>query len=149
MSSQLIRIIPRTKFSFNNATSTDSLISIGPRAISSVDWVSGALSVRVFSKSFGSATAIISINVVNSFISPDDPSILFAGVSAGASFDEPMARAQVDTDTPTGNTPGSLITRPLMGAIGPMISVLLAMEQGATSGVTEVELSIDLVGRNT
>ena len=67
MAGRVVNIIPKTDFIFNIASNQKSTQPLGPRAISTPDWVSGALIVRVHSTNFAgtSPTATVTIAAYN------------------------------------------------------------------------------------
>jgi hypothetical protein len=141
MAGRVVQIVPKTKYTFNNAASTTSTIVLGPRAIMTPDWVSGVVSVRIHSSSFASASASVTVNVYNAYITPEDPNTLFLSTATVGTA------GPITNVTPTGATAGSLLTGALSG-IGGMLAVQLALSQGVTTGATTVEVSVDLIGRD-
>jgi hypothetical protein len=140
MAGRLIQVIPKSRYTFNNANSLSAIpISIGPRVIRTHDWVSGVLCVALHSSTFVSSSVGIGVSVYNAYVTPEEPNTLFLGtfnigiVTFGAS-------------TPTGASSGALLTAPL-STIGGMLTVQLAVTQGLTPGSVTFEASVYLVGR--
>lgn len=146
MAGRIIPIIPKTTYEFSAPAAAATLITpIGPRVISSTDWVSGALMVRVFSATFASATATLSVAVLNAFIPPEDPNLLFLGMEGGTT---PVSGVPINTNTPVGDAIGALQLDDFFAPIGSMVAVRLAYSQGATAGATTATISVDLVARD-
>jgi len=152
MAGRVVNIIPKTSYKFNISTSQTASQAIGPRAIATPDWVSGALIVRVHDASFsGTApTAVLGIGVNNVSISPDDPNTLF--IELNSEGDGPsLAGIEINDSTPTGAAEGSLRTARLGSdtvAIGSMVAVFLHLKQGTVAGEVAATISVDLVGRD-
>lgn len=143
MASRMITVVPKTKYSFKGAVGGKAVVQLGPRAIMNSDWVSGILNVVVFSKNFNTATdGTVGVGVLNTFIPPESPQTVFS-----ADFETPLALVSIEEDTPANGEPGSLLVQPITG-IGAMVSVFLTCDQGSTSDIIDVELSVTLVGRD-
>lgn len=150
MAGRVVNIIPKTDFIFNIASNQKSTQPLGPRAISTPDWVSGALIVRVHSTNFAgtSPTATVTIAAYNVSITPDEPNVLFTQLGED---DTALGSVTIDVDTKTGATAGSLRTAPLGSdtlAISSMVAVGLNLDQGTDVGTVSLTISVDLVGRD-
>lgn len=140
MAGRIVNILQKTAFSQTTDDNKSSVFAAGPRAISSSDWRSGVLSVRIHSVTTWGSTATLTISVTNAFISPDDPSILF--------LDPINKLAQIVIDGST-IAAGAVFSAQLDDPIGPMLAVNASVNAGAAGDACTWEMSIDLVGRDT
>lgn len=134
---ELIEVIERTDYSFDGRTTSNQDIVLAT-GIDSRRWKSGAAIIRLHAKSGWSASAILSINIDNISLTPEDPSVVFTGSRVASP--QILAAAAAPLLVVSGLT---------LAAIGPQLQVSLRWSQGATAAgaAQTLSLSIDLVGR--
>lgn len=131
-------VIAKTEYSYDGRAS-GSLQSVTLAAgIKSVQWVSGALLVRLHTKGTFSATAVARVLVENFSIVPEEPQTIFV---------DPIAIATAGIAS--GTTAPNYQVVAFSGAIGPMLQVRLTFDQGATpaAAAQTFSISVDLLGR--
>lgn len=107
--------------------------------IDSRRWKSGVVLVTLFAKNTWSATAILSVNVDNVSLVPEDPSVVFVG----SRVTSPQVLA-------AATAPAYSVTALSLATIGPQLQVSLRWSQGATpAGAAQtLSIGIDLLGRS-
>ena len=132
----LVRVLPRTAFTFPLAGDTNQTIVLA-KYIDSMMWVSGALLVRIHAVTAGSTTMYVRVQSVS--YDEEDPSIVFAGTSGAGAY---VASAQID-----GGAAGTLVPEPFVAPIAAQVRVILyvGMEAGAVAG--SCTIGVDLVAR--
>lgn len=144
MAGKIVPIIPKTRYSFNGVASSSTTVNIGPRAVSTADWRSGVISVRVHAgASWGSTSSTVEVRVYNAYISSEDPNTVFLNTTTPPY----VATASITNGTATG-TNTALLTVSFNDPIGPMLAVQIVQLQGANLGATTLDVSVDLLGRD-
>ena len=134
-SGRIVRV-PRTNYSFHGVVGvTQDVPLIEP--FWTHTWTTAVLSVRLHQKNtFPSGTASVAILAQNAVRMEDEPSVVYVDTVALATATVTSALAA-----------GALLTANISGNIGPMLRLLMRVNQGMTAGVIELAVSVDLVGR--
>ncbi|MFO0759846.1 MAG: hypothetical protein U0359_25395 [Byssovorax sp.] len=150
MSGTLISIIPRTDYTLEGPVRVGEEEIVGPLIVEPdegriwisepirwVDWSRGVLSLRMHAKGSWGTSIQVSVAVINTMPSPDEPQTSFL------SADEPLAAITLDADS----TAPALYLDDFSTPIDGYVRVALGWMQGGSSGAANFAISVDLIGR--